>query len=205
VSRLRYTALAALALSVASPAHGQWLNLGVKGGVNFATQQISGGAAGPGPQSRVGVVAGVFETLPPLFSWLDIQAEGLYAVKGAKVTVDTITTSAEIDYLEVPVLARVKKVVSGWRLYAAGGPSTAFELRARTRSSFGGSTVEMDIGSQVEPIDFGVAVGGGAERGRLVVDVRYTLGLSDIDKDKTDATQTRNRALAVTVGYRLHR
>lgn len=205
MSRLRHALLAALALSIASPAHAQWLNLGVKGGVDLATQQISGGASGPGPQSRVGVVAGVFETLPPLFSWLDFQAEGLYAAKGTKVTVDTITTTAEIDYLEVPVLARVKAVVGGWRFYAAGGPSTAFRLRARTRSSFGGSTVEMDISSQVEPIDFGVAIGGGVERGRLVIDARYTLGLSDIDKDKTDATTTRNRALAVTVGYRLHR
>lgn len=202
---VRGAGLTALLMLAASPAHAQWLNLGVKGGVNIATQQISGGGSGPGPQSRIGVVAGVFETLPPLFSWLDVQAEALYAQKGTKVTVTGITTTEAIDYLEVPVLARAKKMVGHWKFYAAAGPSTAFRLRARTRTSFSGSTEEIDIGSQVESIDFGVAMGGGVERGRLVIDARYTLGLSDIDKDKTDATTTKNRTIAVTLGYRLHR
>ncbi len=56
----------------------------------------------------------------------------------------------------------------------------------------------------METIDFGVSMGGGVERGRLVIDARYTLGISDIDKDKTDATKTTNRTVVVTVGYRFH-
>jgi hypothetical protein len=188
----------------AAPARAQWLNLGAKGGVDFATQRISGGGgSGPAPKQRIGFVAGVFETLP-LFSWIDVQAEGLYTVRGSKVTFGSLTTTEEIDYLDVPVLARVKTSVGKWKLYAAGGPSTAFKLRARTRTSFSGSTQEIDIGSQVETIDFGVSMGGGVERGRLVIDARYTLGISDIDKDKTDATKTTNRTVVVTVGYRFH-
>ena len=202
MSGARGAVLAALLMLAAAPAQAQWLNIGVKGGVNVATQQISGGGSGPSPQQRVGVVAGVFDTLPA-FSWLDVQAEALYAVKGSKITVEGITTTEEIDYLEVPVLARVKKAAGRWKLYGGAGPSTAFRLRARTRTSFSGSTEEIDIGNQVESIDFGVGMGAGVERGRLVIDVRYTLGLSDIDKDKTDATKTKNRTIAVTVGYRL--
>ena len=202
MSGARGAVLAALLMLAAAPAQAQWLNIGVKGGVNVAAQQISGGGSGPSPQQRVGVVAGVFDTLPA-FSWLDVQAEALYAVKGSKITVEGITTTEEIDYLEVPVLARVKKAAGRWKLYGGAGPSTAFRLRARTRTSFSGSTEEIDIGNQVESIDFGVGMGGGVERGRLVIDVRYTLGLSDIDKDKTDATKTKNRTIAVTVGYRL--
>jgi ABC-type amino acid transport substrate-binding protein len=203
--RGRIATLAALLMLAASPAHAQWINLGVKGGIDIATQQITGGSSGAAPQDRIGVVAGVFETLPPLFSWLDVQAEGLYAAKGAKVTVAGITTTEEIDYLEVPILARAKRSVGRWKLYAAAGPAVSFRLRARTRASFSGSTQEIDISNQVEPIDFGIAMGGGVERGRLVIDARYTLGLSDIDKDKTDATKTTNREMVVTVGYRLHR
>jgi hypothetical protein len=202
MSGARGAVLAALLMLAATPAQAQWLNIGVKGGVNVATQQISGGGSGPGPQPRVGVVAGVFDTLPA-FSWLDVQAEAVYAAKGSKVTVEGVTTTEEIDYLEVPVLGRVKKAAGRWKLYAEAGPSTGFRLRARTRTSFSGSTEEIDIGNQVESIDFGVGMGAGVERGRLVIDVRYTLGLSDIDKDKTDATKTKNRTIAVTVGYRL--
>jgi hypothetical protein len=203
MSGARGAVLAALLMLAAAPAHAQWLNIGVKGGVNVATQQISGSGSGPSVQPRVGVVAGVFDTLPA-FSWVEVQVEGLYAARGSKVTVEGITTTEEIDYLEVPVVARVKKAAGSWKLYAGAGPSAAFRLRARTRTSFNGSTEEIDIGNQVESIDFGVAMGGGIERGRLVIDVRYTLGLSDIDKDKTDATTTKNRTIAVTVGYRLH-
>ena len=133
MSGARGAVLAALLMLAAAPAHAQWLDIGVKGGVNVATQQISGGGSGPGPQSRVGVVAGVFDTLPA-FSWLDVQAEALYAAKGSKVTVEGITTTEEIDYLEVPVLARVKKAAGRWKLYGGAGPSTAFRLRAHTRT-----------------------------------------------------------------------
>lgn len=201
----RTLALAAsIVVLAAAPARAQWLNLGAKGGVDFATQRISGGTgSGPGPTQRIGFVAGVFETLP-LISWIDVQAEGLYTVRGSKVTFGSLTTTEEIDYLDVPVLARVKTGVGKWKLYGAGGPSTAFKLRARTRTSFSGSTQEIDIGNQVETIDFGVSMGGGVERGRLVIDARYTLGISDIDKDKTDATKTTNRTVVVTVGYRFH-
>ena len=209
----RTVALAAsIVLTAAAPADAQWLNLGAKGGGTLATQSISGGVQTPGsgngptpsPQQRAGLAAGVFETLP-LLSWIDLQAEALYTTRGSKVTVGSVTTTEEIDYLDVPVLGRVKKRFGRWTLYAAAGPSTAFKLRARTRTSFSGSTQEIDIGSQVETIDFGASMGGGVEHGRLVFDARYTLGISDIDKDKTDATTTRNRTVAITAGYRFHR
>ena len=58
MSGARAAVLTALLMLVAAPAHAQWLNIGVKGGVNVATQQISGGGSGPGVQPRVGVVAG---------------------------------------------------------------------------------------------------------------------------------------------------
>jgi hypothetical protein len=212
-TRITVAVATAIVLTAAAPARAQWLNLGAKGGVALATQSISGGvptpASGsggstPSPKQRAGLVAGVFETLP-LLSWIDVQAEALYTTRGSKVTFGSVTTTAEIDYLDVPVLGRVKTRMGKWTLYAAAGPSTAFKLRARTRASFSGSTQEIDIGSQVETIDFGASMGGGVERGRLVFDARYTLGISDIDKDKTDATTTRNRTVAITAGYRLHR
>jgi Outer membrane protein beta-barrel domain len=200
----RLALAASIVVLAAAPARAQWLNLGAKGGVDFATQRLSGGdGSSPAPKQRIGLVAGVFETLP-LSSWIDVQAEGLYTERGSKVTLGGLTTTEEIDYLDVPVLARVKTGVGKWKLYAAGGPSTAFKLRARTRTSFSGATQEIDLGSQVETIDFGVSMGGGVERGRLVIDARYTLGISDIDKDKADATKTTNRTVVVTVGYRFH-
>jgi hypothetical protein len=156
----------------------------------------------PGLQSRLGIVAGAFITLP-LFSKLELQPEVLYSVKGAKLDLDGISDSVVVDYLEVPALVRFSRRGAGKvHYYVAGGPSAGFQLRARTRTKFAGSTEEIDISEQVERFDLGVAFGGGVEIGSIVIDGRYTLGLTDIDKDKTDGIKTTNRVISLTAGFR---
>ena len=197
---MRLVTLACAAyLAAAVPALAQGQSIGVKGGVSIATQATTGEGGGPSLDSRIGAVAGGFWTLP-LGSWLDLQAEGLYVMKGARLTFSGIESTFALDYLEVPVLARVRAGSGHRRYYAAGGPAFGFRLRARTRTAFSGSTEEIDVADQVEPIDIGIAAGGGMEFGRLIIDGRYSYGLSDIDKDAS--SKTRNRAIAVTAGYR---
>lgn len=200
---MRISAMACgLALLCSGPAFAQGLGLGVKGGVNIATERIEGDEGGPSLDSRIGVVAGMFATVP-LTSWLDLQPEALYAMKGARLNLGGVKASVGLDYLEVPVLARISRRGAGKIHYhAAGGPSVAFLLRSRYRTKFGSSTEEIDISDELERLDFGVAVGGGVERGSLVIDARYTLGLKDIDKDKSDTVKTTNRALSLTVGFK---
>jgi Outer membrane protein beta-barrel domain len=185
-------------LICASPAFAQGIAVGVKGGVNVATQDVTGDAGSPSSDWLTTGVVGGFVTLP-ISSWLDVQAEGLYAMKGLRLNVAGIKSSLKLDYLEVPVLARVR---FAHRYYAAGGPSMAFALRARARTTFNDFTTELDVMDQVERFDFGVAMGGGVEFGSVVVDGRYTLGLTDIDKDKTDTIATKNRTISVTAGFR---
>lgn len=194
---LTFACAALLAAPVTSSAQNS--RFGAKGGVSIATQAVSGPDGGESLDARIGVVAGVFWTLP-LASWLDLQAEGLYVNKGAKVTLLGVKSTAVIDYAEVPVLARVRFGSGHVRYYAAAGASTAFRVKAKTRATFGDTTEELDIADQVEPIDFGLAAGGGVEIGRLVFDGRYTFGFTDIDKDAK--SETRNRAIAVTAGFR---
>jgi hypothetical protein len=190
-----------LAALVAAPAaaHAQGMQLGAKAGLSVATQETSGPDGGDSLDPRYGVVAGAFWTLP-LGSWLDLQVEGLYVNKGARVTLFGVKSTAVIDYVEMPVLARVRFGSGHVRYYGAGGPSTAFRIKAKTRATFGDATEELDISDDVEAIDFGVAAGGGVEIGRLVIDARYTYGFTDIDKDAK--SETRNRAIAVTAGFR---
>ena len=98
---------------------------------------------------------------------------------------------------------RVSAWVAGTRgYYAVGGATMSVLLRARARTKFSGSTEDVDVADQVERFDFGVTAGGGVEIGRLIIDGRYTFGLTDIDKDTTDASHTKNRALSVTAGVR---
>jgi outer membrane protein with beta-barrel domain len=200
---MRVSAIAcAFACFCSVPLFGQELVLGVKGGVNLATERFEGEAGNPSLGRRVGAVAGIFGTLP-LLSWLELQPEALYAMKGAQLDLGGIKSSVGIDYLEVPVLVRVSP--GGGRTlsyFVVGGPSIGFRLRARSRTQFETATEEIDISDDLERLDFGVAIGGGVERGSLVLDGRYTLGLKDIDKDKTDAVKVTNRTISVTIGLK---
>jgi len=196
---MRLTSLVCGALLLcASPSFAQGFGIGAKGGVNIASEDVQGADSAPSLDSRVGGVAGAFVTLP-LLPWVGLQVEGLYSQKGARLNFQGVDSSIHLDYVELPVLARVRL---GHRYYAAGGPSMAFALRAKTRTSFSGVTEEVDILDQIKRFDFGVAMGGGVVFGKLEVDGRYTLGFTDIDKDKSDATSTKNRTISITAGFR---
>jgi hypothetical protein len=179
-----------------SPAAAQ-ITYGVKAGVNFANVSFDGDEDVPS-SGRVGVLAGAFATVR-LASWLTVQPEAIYTVKGASLDVFDIDSDYIVDYLEVPVLVRVP--VRG-RVYVAAGPSIAFRIRARSRTSFSGSTDEIDIGDDVEPLDVGVVGAAGFEMGRWLFDGRYTHGLSDTDANTSDNVKIRNRVFSLSAGFR---
>ena len=185
-------------LLCASPSLAQGIDVGVKGGVNISSIDVSGDDGGPSLDSRIGLVAGGFVRLP-IASWLSVQAEGLYSEKGARFKEGGVEAKVILNYVELPVLAHVRL---GRLFYATGGPSMAFRVQAKGRSRFSGSTEDIDISEDVERFDFGIAMGGGVELGRLIIDGRYTLGLTDADKDKTDTTTTKNRVISITAGFR---
>lgn len=200
--RRTFALACAFGLLCATTASAQGRAFGVKGGINLATQRNTGGDDDGGLKSRIGLVGGVFVTLP-LLGPLELQPEGLFTSKGARVDLDGVKASLVADYAEVPVLVRFSRRGTGtFNYYVAGGPAVGFLLRARSRTEFAGATEEIDISDEVNRVDFGVAMGGGVEIGSIVIDGRYTLGLQDIDKDKSDAIKTTNRAVSLTVGFK---
>jgi hypothetical protein len=188
---------AALVLIVmfASSASAQ-ITYGAKAGVNFAN--VSFADEDVPSSSRIGLLAGAFATVP-LTGWLSVQPEAIYTVKGASIDIFDIESDYIVDYLEVPVLARVP---IQRRVYLAVGPSIAFRIRARSRTSFVGSTEEVNIADDVESLDIGVVGAAGLEMGRWVFDGRYTHGFSDTDADTSDNVKIRNRVFSVSAGFR---
>jgi hypothetical protein len=183
-------------------AMGQGLAKGVRGGVNLTTTATSGEEDGRSLDWQLRPVVGVFVTWHAL-SWIDLQPELLYAMKGAKGQEFDIPSRLLLDYLEIPVLARKllgSPHAMAW--YVVGGPSFGYRMRAKTRADFGDAIEEIDVSDDVERFDLGVAVGGGMEFRRVVVDARYTHGLTDIDKDTSDDVKVANRAVSVTVGFK---
>jgi hypothetical protein len=178
-----------------APAMAQ-ISYGARVGVNFADVSIDAGEDVPA-SGRKGLLAGVFVTIP--LGWLTVQPEAIYTVKGTSIDIDGVTSDYIVDYVEVPVLARLRLLRNA---YVVAGPSMAFRLRARNRIPFGGSTEEFDLEDDVEPFDLGIVGGVGLDAGRWVVDARYTHGLSDIDTDTSDDVRIRNRVFSLSAGIR---
>ena len=194
-------AIACFMILAATSVFAQGLEGGLKGGLLSSTVHADG-TSDVTFGWRQAFVAGAFVTWPFLPS-LELQPEILYTPKGATLDDEGLTSRLLLDYLEVPILVRfTRRLSDAGGLYLASGPAVALRLRARTRADFGGATEEIDVTDDVESTDVGVVIAGGFERGRIVVDGRYTLGLRDIDKDRSDDITMATRAWALTAGFK---
>ena len=182
----------------AGPAAAQGWTYGVKGGVNFSSITFESPDEDRSLDWRVGAVVGGFMRFP-LLSWMDLQPEVLYTVKGGKEEAFGISSAVLLDYLEVPVLARIP--FAGRKYFIVTGPYFGVRMRARTRTEFSGATEELDVSDSVERLDYGLSAGGGVEIGSIVIDGRYSFSLSDIDAD-IDEVKGKNRVITATVGFR---
>jgi hypothetical protein len=174
-----------------------WAQAGVVVGANFAKLDVSGDA--PEGDRRTGLVAGVFATLR-LGDLVSIQPEALYSQKGEKFTEESVDVTLEVDYLDIPVLARF---TGGRRsgLVVFGGPSFGFKLRARSTFEVDGENQEEDLGDETKSFDLGFIAGAGIESERFFLDGRYQWGLSDMNATE-DETEIKNRVLSVVLGIR---
>jgi hypothetical protein len=162
---------------------------GIKVGVNLATLS---GFNDPTTSQRVGVVGGVFLTfgLAPMVAF---EPEVLFSMQGSKLhfaTSGTIVSSdvtAKLDYVQVPLLLRIgNSGKAGASLYAVAGPT------------FGFLASHEGITDELKSTDTGVVVGAGVTLSRLLLEGRYTFGLTDLNKGGT--TAYKNRVLSLLAG-----
>ncbi len=192
---VRRAVLTILAIALILPvcAHALGIEKGVKLGVNYAN--FRGEFADlANTEAKLGLVGGAFVALD-FASDFAVQLEALYSMKGAKVTAELVDDAGNplgsfdsffnVSYLEVPLLLRgtilptrmVKPMV-----YV--GPTFGFSLGGKLKNPAPGSGDE-DL-PDLEPVDVGAAFGVGASMSvagrRLLADLRYTTGFTDIYK-----------------------
>jgi len=213
-SRAVWTALA-LGMGVAcATAQDQGTSFGLKGGVNLASFG-SGGAFDNGdrvisPGRRTGLILGAFVAIPVGPSVL-IQPEAVFTQKGARYTAGTEAELVyAVDYLEVPLLLKVRLGGGATRGALFGGPAVAFRLNGTVTSRDGEEESSTDVSEMLRTVDWGVVFGGGidvsAGSGVLTLEGRYTLGLSKLGKDLEEGQtrgsfNPRNGVLSFLVGY----
>jgi hypothetical protein len=197
-------------LALAAPnAIAQRVDAGFKGGVSLATvagiEDALGGVVEIETTARTGIIVGGF------VSWrlndvLSLGPEVLFVQKGIDVAGRTgtlpLTFEADVDYIEVPVLATWEpRPHARIRGYLFGGPAVAFRVDAAISRQIGATRVDLDPDEGLESTDVGVAVGGGIAAGRVLFEVRLTEGFTNIAKPAAGLDDSvRNRVWGFLLG-----
>jgi hypothetical protein len=180
---LSITCAFALAISFANA---QGFSLGVRAGLNSAKQTYSGSGVSISADSRTSFILGAYATL--MFSdKLGLQPELFYSGTGASGSAEN-----KINYLTLPVFLRYN-ITNNFHILA--GPQLGVVVSAKDGAG-------NDIKDSVNSSDFGIVPGIGVDFGPFNAGLRYSLGLSNIDKSASGYT-VKNNVFQVVVGYKL--
>ncbi len=174
--------------------------LGVKLGYNFA--KMSGlDTGGADEKSLNNLVFGAFmeKDLIPL---LDIRLGAEFSPKGMRVESGSDFSELKINYLEIPVQAKVKL----GPFFVLGGVYSAFALKGSYEQEFLGVTSKDDNINfddyNLKKFDYGMKFGAGVQVGlgplHAFTQVEYSFGLQNLNKGDGDAI--KNNVLCVSAG-----
>lgn len=208
-------AVSVLALFVAlQPVRAQGVGFGVEAGLNVSDLSVDDDGESVNLDAETGYRAGA------VLRWnfapvLGFQTGASFSQKGATSDTEALTQEIQIDYLEIPLLLQINiptgPVPVNPRIF--GGGTFNFELTCDQTLSDGTGSVEAacsadelgDAAIDTKSVDVGLLFGGGldfpAGPGAFTVDVRFDLGLSDINDVVDSPTELKNRNFQATAGY----
>lgn len=159
------------------------VQIGAKGGVNFAT------VAGDGfdsPDSRTSFNAGLVAEVP-YSERFSLQAEVFYSGQGFKIDgmegLNVSDIEYQLDYIQVPLLAKIY-LIEGLNVYA--GPQIGFKVNEKVDYESGEIDLDDSPLSSAQDFDFSGTVGAGYKFDNgFFIDARYNYGFSDLVKDRS--------------------
>jgi outer membrane protein with beta-barrel domain len=200
--------------AVLNLASAQTITAGVIGGADFASQLHPGeaidrltGTSTLFTAEKPGFEAGGFVTTP-ITKHLALQPEVLFVQKGVKLDqTDNVTTvTIKVNYVEVPLLLRIGRTTgtesSGG--FVLVGPSVGIRSSVSAQTDFGGTSRPLNVDAVYRQLDLGLVLASGVEIHRFVIEVRYTVGVSDIVDAKSypHRDSIKNRVLALMAGFK---
>ncbi|RZK93209.1 MAG: PorT family protein [Pedobacter sp.] len=164
----------------------QQVSLIPKAGINISKQAIQDI---DGEKMKVGFQGGVGFNIATGKNF-SVQPELNYISKGTKFEAGNINRKLNLNYLEIPVLAKY----SFGPAYVNAGPSIGLLISKKDE-------VRQNYGTELKKLDFGVQMGAGLALplgiGKVIVDGRYALGLSELSKN----VNVKNRGIIASLGY----
>lgn len=182
-----------IAMVYTAKAQSSNITYGVKGGGNLSN--ISNIAQ----NEKISFHAGVFAEWN-ICDFFAIQPELIYSHQGASDKVGLIRYNTNINYLNIPVLAKFY-VLKG--LSVDIGPQFGFVVDKKERIKVDGdmSKYAYDLDG-VDRFDLSIGVGASYNIKSIILSAHYNFGLTDVfGEDIYDLN--KNRVLQVSIGYRL--
>lgn len=180
-------------LALCREGHAQ-IAVGVRGGVNLADVTSNQFGFG-GVSHRTGAVGGAFLAVAGPAT-IGFQTEVLYAQKGFSALVQGGTATANIAYIDVPILVKVRLVGQQHRIRPSlfGGWFLGFEVSCSLGGNLEGIGGDGDCDALLQRrgrLDGGFVIGAGAEVGLvdrtfLVFDGRYGAGQLNLNWQEAD-------------------
>jgi hypothetical protein len=172
------------------------LSFGITGGVNLAN--YGGGDVDQiNPDSKAGIAGGIFAELKLLN--LSVAPELLYVRAGSKWQgtdgTNQISYDDKLSYIQIPVLARFYLPMIAIHPYVTAGPYFNYLVDASTTLTLNGVENTIDSQDRFKKQDVGVKIGVGVKLLKFSAAVRYSLGLTKIDKN----ADVKNKAVELMV------
>ena len=171
--------------------YSQKLELGLKGGTNFATQKLNGIS---GAESITGYHIGgfLYFKLPILFG---IQVEGQYSTQGSEFQINQVINKNNLRYINIPILIRNDFGPFNFHFGPQFGILTdAFSLKG----------VKNSIKDQFLGRDLSIVVGIAVRLpANLGLSIRYVRGLTNISDNNILNNETKNTMFQLSLKYSL--
>mgnify|MGYP001266353853 CR=1 FL=1 len=204
-------------MAVPAALHAQTFEAGLKAGIvstglphaGEVFDQVQGSASNES-SSRIGVSGGGYVRFP-ITDRIGFQPEVLFAMKGVQTYQASSggTFSARINYLDVPLLIRYRLTSTDntdppYIGYVHAGPAFGIKMSSSAKFDGPGNTKDLDIDSALKSLDLGLAVGGGIEFKRYLIEGRFTAGLTDVATTTfAHPDSLKNRTVSVLFGMKL--
>jgi outer membrane protein with beta-barrel domain len=181
---------------------------GLKAGVNLAKMselEVIAGGDEISNDIKMGLVGGAYFKFA--FGPLNAQLEGLYSVKGSQGSslIGGHDWETKLTYFEIPLLLKLELPLPALSPYLYAGPSVAFLLKAEAKDE-AFSTDWVDTKDAMKSTEWSLAIGGGVNILKFHVDVRYLMGLTELNEEDTATSvlnDSKNRTVSFLVGYDL--
>jgi hypothetical protein len=123
-----------------------------------------------------------------------VLGEVNYGEKGTEINGEDL----DLNFVSVPVLLRIGGGPDAFKIYGLGGPQFDWLISR--------SLADVDIDEDTEGFELGLALGGGIEITRFIVELRYVQGLRSIAKDFDlfDTDDLKTKTFAILFGIRFN-